>query len=50
MNREVVAGDMKYRPKADHSVLTVILGIAVSGVNRRGMNEGKLVTYKVSVH
>ena len=49
MNSEVVAVDMKYRPKAEHSVLTVILGIAVSGVFCQGMNEGRLITYKVSV-
>ena len=50
MNSEVVAVDMKYRPKAEPSVLTVILGIAVSGVHCRGTNEERLVTYKVSVH
>ena len=50
MYSEVVAGGMKYRPKADHSVLTVILGIAVSGVHCRGTNEERLVTYKVLVH
>ena len=40
---------MKYRPKAEHSVLTVILRLVVSGVHCQGTNEGRLITLTVSV-